>query len=287
MAFVPVAGACAAVAHGVGAVVASAAAHVVVATIVLALERARPCVKAWSVPQGDLKVDLAHLVVGSVLGGAAWRVVAAALLAVLIGGGRGPWPGAWPVALQIALGVVVVELGQYAMHRAMHRVAWLWPFHAVHHSVRRLHLPSAFRNHPVDVVLTFVVPLAPLLALGASEDVIVLTTCAIGVHSLVQHANVDFAHGAADAFFATARAHRRHHARDVEESASNYGGTVLVWDAVFGTRRRGATATAEPGEVGLGVPSLVPATYAGQLLVPFRRVLARGRLDTRLARQFR
>ena len=270
IAFAPVAAACVAVGRGAPAIAASAVAHLTTGALVLVLERVRPYAKAWNVPRGDLRVDVTHLVVDSAFGGASWRLLAAWFLAITTAhAGLRAWPSAWPLGAQVVLGVVVQELVGYALHFAMHRVRWLWPFHAVHHSVPRLHLPSAFRSHPVDVLLTVVLPLAPLVLLGASEDVIVLTTCAIGVHGMVQHANVDFAAGAVDWVIATARVHRRHHARDVVESEANYGGTVLVWDLVFGTRRDVAAPPSE--DVGLRDPASVPVTYLGQLLAPFAR----------------
>src|SRR5690606_37447623 len=45
---------------------------------------------------------------------------------------------AQPVWLQVIEIMLVADLAQYWVHRAFHRVPWLWRFHAVHHSARAM-----------------------------------------------------------------------------------------------------------------------------------------------------
>src|SRR5262249_13525321 len=47
------------------------------------------------------------------------------------------WPNAWPLALQIGFAALVAEGVSYWQHRLIHRIPWLWRFHALHHSGAR------------------------------------------------------------------------------------------------------------------------------------------------------
>jgi sterol desaturase/sphingolipid hydroxylase (fatty acid hydroxylase superfamily) len=256
--------------RGVAPELAALACTVLAAVVVWALERALPAHPAWSGPGPDVRVDAWHVGVGgAVAAGAREGVLRAA--AATLGGGGTFWPSGWPLLLQIVLALVVLELGQYAAHRAMHELPWLWPLHAVHHSPRRLYWLNTFRNHPADTVLSVVMPLLPLVLLGASERVIALAGLAVGVHAMLQHANVLVREGPITWLLSSATLHRWHHDLDVGHAQANYGGTLILWDIVFGTRR---APGGEPARLGLPDDDAIAERYLAQLAHPFV-VLAR------------
>ena len=85
--------------------------------------------------------------------------LAADMLAVQHRLGAPSWPGGvggWTAAF------VLVDLGQYLVHRLSHRVALLWACHAVHHSSTELNYGVALRNSSFHGFFTwaFVLPLA-------------------------------------------------------------------------------------------------------------------------------
>ena len=182
------------------------------------------------------------------------------------------WPSSWPLGAQLVFALVLSELVQYAAHSAMHRSQWLWPFHAVHHSPERLHLPSTFRNHPVDSALTVALPLVPIALAGGESNLLTWTGIAIGIHSMAQHSNIDFAAGPIDQILSTSRLHRWHHSRRLGEGEANYGGTLIVWDTLFKTRIDPADSAVAIPEVGLRGKADFPRLYLGQLMFPFRRL---------------
>ena len=47
----------------------------------------------------------------------------------------------------------LTDVVQYWVHRAFHRVPWLWRFHAVHHSSERLDWLASVRGHPVNDIV--------------------------------------------------------------------------------------------------------------------------------------
>ena len=42
--------------------------------------------------------------------------------------------GNLPWLVQFLLAVLVADIAEYWIHRALHKLPWLWRFHAVHHS---------------------------------------------------------------------------------------------------------------------------------------------------------
>ena len=64
-----------------------------------------------------------------------------ALLPVIVG--LVPWPSVWPAGLplwiEVVAAVTLLDIGITLVHFASHRVDWLWRFHAVHHSVKRMY----------------------------------------------------------------------------------------------------------------------------------------------------
>jgi sterol desaturase/sphingolipid hydroxylase (fatty acid hydroxylase superfamily) len=65
-----------------------------------------------------------------------------------------------------------------------------------------------------------------------------------------------------------AELHRWHHSRLLEESNTNFGQNLIVWDIVFGTRFLPKDRD-PPSDIGIaGLPAF-PMDYWGQLMSPF------------------
>ena len=205
---------------------------------VLGAQRLVPAEAAWRGTPRDFSVDLLHFVstglstelfrllsLGAVYEAAAW-----------LAGRAGPlWPAGAPWAVQVPAALLVGEAFAYAIHRACHRVPFLWRIHAMHHSSERMYAFAAARNHPMNAVLMHAGHVLPLALLGAPPEVLALCGVFTGVHGLLQHCNVDLRHGWANAVLASAELHRWHHSADRSESDRNFGNNLIVWDRVFGT----------------------------------------------------
>jgi sterol desaturase/sphingolipid hydroxylase (fatty acid hydroxylase superfamily) len=59
-----------------------------------------------------------------------------------------PYNTAWGLAL-LFLGT---QLAYYWSHRAGHEIRWIWATHVVHHTPEQIHLASAFRLSPTEVL---------------------------------------------------------------------------------------------------------------------------------------
>lgn len=202
------------------------------------------------------------------------QLVVAGAAINLAGGGFALWPHHWPLWIQVPVGLVIAEFGSYWWHRATHEIPWLWKFHALHHSPRRLYWLNATRFHYVDVTLLQVCAVTPLLLLGAGETVVLFVTLFSIFHGYWQHGNTRQDLGPLNFLFSNAELHRWHHNERPELSNNNYGSNLILWDLVFRTflwpeRGFGVAAGAAIGTIGVN-DKRYPGGLLGQLLYPFR-----------------
>ncbi|MEM7434183.1 MAG: sterol desaturase family protein [Myxococcota bacterium] len=266
-------GAFVAIMHGKDPVVTATVATAGVVVALAILERVHPYQRAWLSAQGDVRTDLVHNVVnaaipqlytvafvGAATAGASWLSQAL---------GMTLWPSAWPLIAQLLVALVIGEFGTYWIHRLMHENAFLWRFHAAHHSAPRLYWLNAARFHPIDLFSQYVLSVTPLILLGAGEGVIALHALYTAIHGMFQHCNIDVRLGPLNWFFSMAELHRWHHSRRPDEANNNYGANIIWWDMVFGSRflPRDRCASAD-----IGIESLpnFPRGYWAHLASPFR-----------------
>jgi len=260
--------------HGVPPAVAFVGPVVAAYLIVMVCERIVPLHRSWLRSQGDVRVDLGHLIVS---GGITVELLRPLMLAVgvalfgrlshLLGGSV--WPDAWPLLAQLVLALVIGEFFMYWVHRLAHEWDFLWRFHAAHHSAPRLYFLNAVRFHPVDLAISNYAPFVPLVALGAGPEVLALFALFSAVHGTFQHANLPIRLGPLNWFFSMAELHRWHHSRVLAEANTNYGQNLIVWDVVFGTRFLPRDRE-PPEDIGLADLPAFPMDYLGQLLSPLR-----------------
>ena len=178
--------------------------------------------------------------------------------------GVGIWPNEWPLLAQLAVGAVLGEFGNYWMHRLTHRSDWLWRVHALHHSPEHLYLLASGRSHPINAALIHVTQVAPAILLGASPELVALLAVFTAATGLFQHCNAEMRTEWLNWLIATPDLHRIHHSTDMDESNTNFGNNLMVWDIVFRTWRPG------PKPDAYGVPGVRwPKSYIGQLATPF------------------
>ena len=158
-------------------------------------------------------------------------------IGVLADGGMDAMGGsaAGGLALQACAALVVAELGTYWVHRLSHTCAVLWPFHAVHHAVPRLHALNTGRFHFANQVLSTAAGFPLLFCIGFGDEAIYTFTGLYTVIGLLSHCNVDMRTGVLSFVFNTPECHRWHHSARLHESNANYGENLMLFDHLFGT----------------------------------------------------
>lgn len=176
------------------------------------------------------------------------------------------WPHQWPIAAQELLLVLCSDLLRYWLHRFNHTIPFLWRFHAVHHSVQKMYWLNTSRFHPFEKAMQFLMDVFPFMILGVSEKVIALHLILYGVNGFFQHCNIDLKFGWLNYIISSTELHRWHHSKNVNESNSNYGNNVSIWDLVFGSLYLPKNKSVE--ELGL-VNKNYPQRFHLQLKSPF------------------
>jgi sterol desaturase/sphingolipid hydroxylase (fatty acid hydroxylase superfamily) len=169
----------------------------------------------------------------------------------------------WLVSVELFL---LGDLIGYWTHRWFHQRR-LWKFHAVHHSSTRLDWLSALRVHPVNDVVSKLVPAVLLACLGFPLQALMGYVVVLTFYTILLHANVDWSYGPLRYVVASPVFHRWHHTTEERGLNKNFAPLFPFVDLLFGTffmpnrqRPEGfGTNTAE-----------VPETFLGQLLFPFR-----------------
>jgi sterol desaturase/sphingolipid hydroxylase (fatty acid hydroxylase superfamily) len=259
--------------RGVVSDVAMGVAVIVSYSVLAIAERIWPWQRSWLHSRGDLRTDIGFGLINGLMTGLATPLVLVASVAVATAlsatYGGNLWPVHWPLIAQLALGLVLAEFVEYSFHRAMHEVPWLWRFHATHHSAPRLYWLNAARFHPIDLFLVGVLKLAPLAVLGAGAPVFVLVNVFSAVHGAYQHANLPVRIGPLNWIFSMTELHRWHHSKRLEEANRNYGGNLILWDILFGTRYLPEDRD-PPEEIGIESLPNFPMGLWANLNAPFR-----------------
>ncbi|MFC5475107.1 sterol desaturase family protein [Paraherbaspirillum soli] len=144
------------------------------------------------------------------------------------------WVDQWHPLLQWAFAFVAWDLCFYWMHRMHHKLSFLWAVHVVHHQGEHFNLSLGIRNSWYSSLSNF--PFVAILAvLGVPLEIFVMVS---SFHYSVQfynHNAIVGKSGFLDKFMVTPSSHRVHHGIDPLYINKNFGGTLLLWDKLFGT----------------------------------------------------
>lgn len=138
-----------------------------------------------------------------------------------------------PLLAQALMISFIFDFGQYWMHRAMHNWYPLWLPHSVHHYVTQFNVHKGAVGNPVELFLIG-------LGIGGLFDFLPRAALLAGALGLAvgsyQHINLRFNTPRWWRFlFNTTEHHSLHHSADFEATRSNYAGTWIIIDRLFGT----------------------------------------------------
>ena len=176
---------------------------------------------------------------------------------------------ALPLWVQFLLAVLAADLAQALLHRAYHRIPFLWRFHAVHHSSRNMDWLAGSRMHIVEILLTRSAVLLPLVVLGFAPQAVNAYVILVGIQAVVAHANLRLNFGWLEYVLVTPRYHHWHHARDAAYVDANYAIHLPLVDLLMGTFRR-PSSRKWPEEYGVNQLESVPRGFWPQTWMPFR-----------------
>ena len=144
----------------------------------------------------------------------------------------------WPIWTHLLIGFIVRDFVQWWTHRLLHRSAWLWEFHKVHHSVEQMGFAAHLRYHWMENVVYRSIEYIPLALIGIGlRDffIIHIFTLAIGHFN---HSNFSINLGVLKYIFNNPQMHIWHHAYDLpadKKYGVNFGISLSLWDYLFKT----------------------------------------------------
>jgi sterol desaturase/sphingolipid hydroxylase (fatty acid hydroxylase superfamily) len=157
-------------------------------------------------------------------------------------------------ASAFAVGFVLLDLGIYVQHRLLHRFAWLWRLHRVHHSDTDFDFSTGVRFHPGEILFSFAWKVGMVIVLGATPWTVLAFEASLSTASLFTHANLRLparVDAALRKLVVTPEMHRVHHSVDPDEHNRNFGFLLICWDRWFGTYRARPRAAPESMTIGL------------------------------------
>jgi len=175
--------------------------------------------------------------------------------------------GGLPWVVQFVFAVLIADLAEYAAHRLVHRVPFLWRFHAVHHSSKSLDWIAGSRAHFVDDVIIRGAVLLPIVVLGFSQSILAAYLVFVTLHATWTHCNFGPTSLWLEKFLVLPRHHHWHHAIEKEAIDKNYAIHFPWIDRIFGTYYS-APGGRWPDRYGLDGHELSP-TFVGQTIDPF------------------
>jgi sterol desaturase/sphingolipid hydroxylase (fatty acid hydroxylase superfamily) len=122
----------------------------------------------------------------------------------------------------------------YWAHRSGHEVNLLWASHVVHHSSEEFNLSTALRQSWTNQFFYWIFYL-PMAIVGIPVEVFAITALLSAIYQFWSHTRLVPKLGWIDRVFVTPSNHRVHHGRNPYCIDMNYGGTLIVWDRLFGT----------------------------------------------------
>ena len=173
-----------------------------------------------------------------------------------------------PFVVQFVVIMLLTDFVQYWVHRAFHRVPWLWKFHSVHHSARKMDWMAGARMHFLEILALRSMTVIPMYVLGFSAAAMNTYVFMVYLYSTFVHANLGWRFSVIEKILVTPRFHHWHHGIEQESVDVNFSIHFPFLDWIFGTYH--LPKDRWPTEYGLpGHP--VPLGYLSQFKYPFRR----------------
>ncbi|KRP85382.1 MULTISPECIES: sterol desaturase family protein [Pseudomonas] len=142
--------------------------------------------------------------------------------------------------LAVVASILLLDLAIYLQHVMFHAVPLLWRLHRMHHTDLEFDLTTGTRFHPLEIVLSLMLKLGVIVALGAPAIAVLLFEVLLNATAMFNHANARLPRRL-DAvlrwLLVTPDMHRVHHSWHPDETNSNFGFNLSWWDRLFGTYR--------------------------------------------------
>ncbi|PCJ60504.1 MAG: hypothetical protein COA79_07975 [Planctomycetota bacterium] len=144
--------------------------------------------------------------------------------------------------VQIVLFIVIKDFMEWNIHRLLHRNAFLWEFHKLHHSIVEMDWIGNMRFHWMEIIIYKSIVYLPLAFLGVSWEVLLVGAIASTLIGHLNHSNLKISWGPLRYLLNSPKMHIWHHdivihhtVGDHGRSGQNFGIIFSIWDWLFQT----------------------------------------------------
>ena len=173
----------------------------------------------------------------------------------------------WPWIVQFFAAILITDLFLYFIHRLFHISKILWPFHAIHHSIKSIDWLAGSRLHFVDIFISRAIGFAPTFLLGFPFEIVTSYIIFVAFHTVFIHSNTNVDFKFLKYVFVTPQYHNWHHSADPSTFNKNYAVHLPLIDYIFGTYY--FPINKQPSYFGIDLE--LPNSYIGQFIYPFRK----------------
>jgi sterol desaturase/sphingolipid hydroxylase (fatty acid hydroxylase superfamily) len=176
----------------------------------------------------------------------------------------------YPLFVSLFIFFLITDFLQWLTHRMLHRVAFLWKFHKVHHSVQQMGFAAHFRYHWMEPVIYKSILYIPIALIGGFNlrDVYLVHFLSITIGH-INHANLGWDYGILKYLFNNPKMHIWHHSKELpHQFGVNFGISLSIWDYIFKTNfipYDGAHI-----EIGIEKDEKFPEEFISQELYPLK-----------------
>ncbi|WP_409966467.1 hypothetical protein PIECOFPK_00554 [Mycovorax composti] len=156
----------------------------------------------------------------------------------------------------IAIGVLALDFSSWLVHWVMHKKAYLWRYHLIHHSDNKVDVTTGLRHHPGDSLLRGIFFLLLIFVSGAPMYSVMIYQTLVVVTTAFTHANISLPpllDKSLSYILVSPNMHKVHHHWKQPYTDSNYGAVFSIWDRMFGT-----FSSLEPSQIRYGLDRYYP-----------------------------
>lgn len=156
----------------------------------------------------------------------------------------------WAPALLAACLFIIDDFIRFVVHYCEHRIPILWELHKVHHSATVLNFLTAERHHPISIVIfqfaisfgflivntVFILLLGDKISPSALLGGNAFWIASNMIGGALRHSPVWVSFGPrVEHWLISPAQHQIHHSNAERHFDRNFGGSLAIWDRMFGT----------------------------------------------------
>ncbi|WP_347275485.1 sterol desaturase family protein [Candidatus Kuenenia sp.] len=145
-----------------------------------------------------------------------------------------------PYGLAVIVSVVAMDFVIYLQHVIFHAIPVLWRVHRMHHADLDFDVTTGIRFHPFEIILSMLIKFGAIAVIGVPVFAVVLFEVLLNATSMFNHGNVRIMNRLDRVLrwiVVTPEMHRVHHSSRYDETNSNFGFNLPLWDRFLGTYR--------------------------------------------------